>query len=93
MRSTFVLAGALALLGTALPGVAAEMVKVNCADAATLAAALDGVGDAKAAEIVAHRETQGAFASPDDLGNVKGIGEKTVAANRDRIDVAQDCGG
>jgi competence protein ComEA len=91
MRYPVILAGALAMLGTAASSPAVEMVKVNCADAAALAAGLDGVGAAKAEAIVAHR-ANAPFKSADDLAAVKGIGEKTVETNRDRIDVTEDCG-
>ncbi|MEX2494932.1 MAG: helix-hairpin-helix domain-containing protein [Woeseia sp.] len=60
-------------------------VDVNSADAATLAAELQGVGMAKAAAIVEHRETYGPFSTADDLILVKGIGERTVEINRNNI--------
>lgn len=67
---------------------ALNKVDINTADAATLALALDGVGLAKAQEIVAYRELNGEFKSIEDLALVKGIGEATIAKNRDRIIVA-----
>ena len=73
--------------GTAL----AEPVDINCADAAALAGGLKGVGDAKAKAIVAHREKQGLFKSADDLAAVKGIGAKTVEANRANIAMSESC--
>lgn len=63
-------------------------VDINSADAATLALALDGIGMAKAQEIVAYRELNGEFKSIEELAQVKGIGEATIAKNRDRIIVA-----
>jgi len=39
--------------------------------------ALPGIGPAKAAAIVTHRETEGPFAAPGDLRAVPGIGEQT----------------
>jgi competence protein ComEA len=62
-----------------------QIVNVNTADAATLAAALKGIGESKAQAIVAYRKEHGPFKSADDLAEVKGIGEKWIAANRDRI--------
>ena len=67
--------------------VSAEPVDINKADAATLATELTGVGDAKAQAIVAYREANGPFKSVDDLVMVDGIGEKTLAANRDKMTV------
>ena len=80
---SLLLAGA-ALAATDAP---AMRVDINTADAATLAAALNGVGLAKAEAIVAHRKEHGPFKSPEQLAEVKGIGLKLVEKNRDRIDV------
>lgn len=85
--------GVCACAGFAGPAMAADMVKINCADAAALSAGLHNIGDAKAAAIVTHRETAGLFKAVDDLAAVSGVGEKTVEANRDRIDPTQDCAG
>lgn len=60
-------------------------VDINSADAATIAAALDGVGLAKAEEIVAHREMYGKFRSLEQLTDVSGIGQATVEKNRHLI--------
>ncbi len=64
---------------------AAGSVDLNSADATALAEGLDGIGLKKAEAIVAYRTEHGPFTSVDDLLNVDGIGEKTVAANRDQI--------
>jgi competence protein ComEA len=63
-------------------------VDINTADAATLAMAIDGVGEQKAAIIVRHRETHGPFGSVDELARVKGIGSGTVERNREKLTVA-----
>ncbi len=60
-------------------------IDINSADAAAIAAALDGVGLVKAQEIVAYREMFGAFKTVDELTEVKGIGPGTLERNRDRI--------
>lgn len=62
-----------------------EQLDINKADAATIAAVLEGVGMVKAQEIVAYRETFGNFRSLEELLEVKGIGAATVERNRDRI--------
>ena len=72
-------------LAFCLPAFAAQPVNVNTADAATIAANLKNVGQSKAEAIVAYREQNGAFKSADDLAKVKGIGDKTVEANREFI--------
>lgn len=86
MNTLRIMLGSLLLsLVLALPAMAADTVDINTADAATLAAVLDGVGEAKAEAIVAYREENGPFQSVDQLAEVKGIGLKTLEKNRDRI--------
>lgn len=63
-------------------GVFAASVDINTADASTLAAELNGIGTAKAAAIVAYRESNGPFKRLEDLIQVKGIGAKTLEKNR-----------
>ena len=60
----------------------AATVNINVADAATLAAALNGVGLARAEEIVRYREAYGPFSTVEELAEVKGIGESTLEKNR-----------
>lgn len=72
----------LALSASALAG---TKVNVNTADAAAIAAALNGVGASKAEAIVAYRQEHGPFKSAEQLAQVKGIGLKTVEKNIDRI--------
>ena len=62
-------------------------VNINSDDAATIAEVLDGVGLTKAQAIIAYREANGAFEDASELIKVKGIGERTVSANMDRIEV------
>lgn len=62
-----------------------NQVNINTADAETLALALDGVGMAKAQDIIAYREQHGDFKTAEDLQNVRGIGKATFERNRDRI--------
>jgi competence protein ComEA len=77
---------ALALcLAMALPAIGATPVNVNTADAQTIAASLDGIGMSKAMAIVAYRDAHGPYKQIRDLRNVKGVGDKTLARNRDAI--------
>lgn len=46
---------------------------------------LDGIGPSKAQAIIDYREHNGGFQTPEDLTKVRGIGEHTLDANRDRI--------
>lgn len=84
----FLLASLLAALLTA-PLWAAQGVNINTASAEEIAAALNGVGVAKAEEIVRYREEHGAFAHADELVNVKGIGLRTIDKNRDLIIIGE----
>ena len=63
----------------------AEKVNINTANAEQIASALNGVGDNKAKAIVEYRTSHGKFKSIESLENVDGIGEKTVASNKDKI--------
>ncbi len=60
-------------------------VNVNTADAATIADVLVGIGMSRARAIVNYREEHGQFKSLDDLSQVIGVGEQTLANNKDRI--------
>ena len=56
----------------------AGKININTADAQSLTA-VPGIGPKTAENILAHRQQNGAFQSVDDLVNVKGIGEKSLA--------------
>ena len=57
---------------------------LNTGDAAALDA-LPGIGPVLSERIVAYREEHGAFVYPEDLRNVKGIGEKRLQAILDAL--------
>ncbi len=63
----------------------AEPVDINKASAKEIAAALEGIGDKKAAAVVIYRENNGHFKSIDELRNIKGIGYYTIEKNKDNI--------
>lgn len=63
-------------------------VNINTADAATLAAELNGVGPALAEEIVRDRTANGKFNAPEELERVKGIGARIVEMNRENIRIS-----
>lgn len=62
------------------------LVNVNSADAAALET-LPGIGPSTAQKIIADRESNGPFASKEDLMRVSGIGEKKYEALQDLITV------
>jgi len=60
------------------------LVNINTADADALMS-LPGIGEVKAAAIIAYRETYGPFTSFEALLNVKGIGQSTLEGLREHI--------
>ena len=70
-----------------MASVAQSTVNINSADMETLARELNGVGVAKARAIVEYREANGAFASIDELLEVKGIGMAILEKNRNKLSV------
>jgi competence protein ComEA len=73
--------------GFAIPVGAAGLVNINIATQEELMQ-LEGVGSAYAQKIIEYREANGPFENPEDIMNVKGIGEATFEKNKDRITVA-----
>ncbi|MDR1855300.1 MAG: helix-hairpin-helix domain-containing protein [Azoarcus sp.] len=69
-----------------LSAMAADVININTADAATLQQ-INGIGPAKASAIVEYRKTKGPFATVDDLVKVPGIGEKSLAQLKPQITV------
>ncbi len=67
---------------------AADALNVNNASAAELDT-LQGIGPVYAERIVEYRAENGAFNSVEDLTEVQGIGDKTVAAIKDQITVGE----
>ena len=70
------------------PAFAAEPLDINEASKEELVA-LDGIGPVYAERIVDYRSEHGRFESVDELAEIKGIGEKTVATIRDKVAVSQ----
>lgn len=64
---------------------AIEKVNINTATAEQLAAALRGVGLARAEAIVKLREELGRFTDIEQLLQVRGLGPKVLNDNRDKI--------
>ena len=63
---------------------AMEPININTASVEQLSE-LDRVGAKYAQRIVEYREKYGPFKTPEEIMNVKGIGQKTWEANKDRI--------
>ena len=62
-----------------------RVVNVNQATAEEIAFALDGVGMKKAKAIVIYRDENGKFDALDQLLAVKGIGNRIIEVNKERI--------
>ena len=71
--------------GTA-PGSSSGLININSASATELES-LSGIGEVLAATIVEYRDTNGPFASVEDLMDVSGIGPATLDEIRDQVTV------
>ncbi len=60
------------------------LVNINTATLNELTS-LDGIGEKKAQAIIDYRIENGSFRSIEELGNISGIGDTLIEANRDRI--------
>ncbi len=60
-------------------------VNINTADAQILSERLSGIGQSRAEAIIRYREMYGPFESVDELIDVSGVGEGTLARNRAAI--------
>lgn len=72
--------------GTAMPGSKDEIININSASKEELMK-LPGVGEVTAGKIIDYRENSGGFSSVEDMKNIGGIGDKTLAKFKDKIDV------
>ncbi len=68
------------------PGLSAGPINLNTATLEQLDT-LDGVGPATAQKILDYRKAHGGFGSVDELDQVPGIGDKKLAALRDKVRV------
>ena len=73
--------------GMELPADTDGKIDINTATAAELTT-LPGIGDKRAADIIAYRTGNGGFSSPDQLKQVNGIGEAVYAGLADMICVS-----
>jgi len=62
-----------------------SQVNINTASAEDISTVLKGVGPSKASAIVEYRRANGSFTDVEQLLDVKGIGERTLEINQDKI--------
>jgi len=80
---------ALLILGFLVPAVAGTgKVNINTADKEQLMT-LKFIGDALAQKIIEYRQDN-PFQAPEDIMKVKGVGEKALETNKDRIIVKDE---
>ena len=70
--------------------VSAAQIDINSASAEVIAKNLKGIGPSKAAAIVRFRDANGPYEKIADLSRVKGVGKKTLDANKENIRFASD---
>ena len=85
MKSLLKTVSAVLLFVVAGWAIAAGQVNINTADVQTLTAELKGVGEKKAQAIIDYRDEHGPFRSASDLTSVKGVGDKLLEDNADKI--------
>lgn len=64
-------------------------ININTATAEELVT-LKNVGPKTAERVIAYRQANGPFTSVEELTNVKGIGDKTIVKNQDRLAVSSN---
>ncbi|HHB92399.1 MAG TPA: helix-hairpin-helix domain-containing protein [Thioploca sp.] len=65
----------------------AQAIDINTATAEELAFELTGIGTIKSQRIIKHRELIGGFIAKEQLLEIKGIGQKTLQKNYDKIQI------
>ncbi len=66
---------------------ATTKVNINQASEKELVKNLNGVGASKAKAIIEYREANGEFKSIEELAKVKGIGQKILEKNKERLTI------
>jgi competence protein ComEA len=76
-------------VATHTPQILGEQIKlnINTASQDEIVAKLEGIGRKKAQAVIDYRQQHGHFKRVDDLLQVKGIGQKTLDKNRDKIQI------
>jgi competence protein ComEA len=67
------------------PPLVAHKIDINNADLAALTGSVKGIGKKRAEAIISYRTSHHGFKSLEELAEVKGLGQRFVSANRDKI--------
>jgi competence protein ComEA len=67
------------------PAETSARINLNKADVASLTGSFKGIGRRRAEAIIAYRESHHGFKSMEELAEVKGIGQRFVDRNRDKL--------
>jgi competence protein ComEA len=73
------------LPGNKQPPLVTHKIDINNADLATLIGSVKGIGKKRAEAIISYRTSHNGFKSLQELSEVKGLGQRFVSANRDKL--------
>lgn len=78
----------MAVMAAPIVATGSDTININTASVDELTQ-LQKVGPKTAENIVAYRDANGPFKTVDDLKNVKGVGDKILELNKDRMTVGK----
>ena len=67
------------------PPLVIHKIDLNKADLTTLTGSVKGIGKKRAEAIIAYRKSHHGFKSIEELTEVKGLGQRFMTANRDKL--------
>ncbi|CAM2796970.1 competence protein ComEA [Legionella steigerwaltii] len=67
------------------PPIVIHKIDLNTADSSMLTGSVKGIGKKRAEAIIAYRKSHHGFKSLEELADVKGLGQRFVTANRDKL--------
>ncbi|MCW8407968.1 helix-hairpin-helix domain-containing protein [Legionella sp. PATHC035] len=67
------------------PPLVIHKIDLNTADLSTLTGSVKGIGKKRAEAIIAYRKSHHGFKSLEELADVKGLGQRFMTTNRDKL--------
>ncbi|KTC88634.1 helix-hairpin-helix domain-containing protein [Fluoribacter dumoffii] len=67
------------------PPIVLHKIDLNTADISMLTGSIKGIGKKRAEAIIAYRKSHHGFKSLEELAEVKGLGQRFMAVNRDKL--------